>query len=250
MWHPFDIQKDELFVDEALKDSAIPPTCSIVYSERITRWFQDKSDQHNQWPPTVDRKPGIRVTRRIEEDLMKLDIVHEWELVISHLLSAKMECSANGWRSPKSWTAQETFTNVRGGRDFLPKIEESGHWRGGMLKQVSKGREQTITRARGAKSLSSFYSLLANFPSEEEIPSLGTTTLLEEGFMVTPDVTMLPCPKNLQQHPMAKNLVGYTLRGRGNFPADFWFNKHGLVVYVCLGPHRAFVLESLETHPS
>jgi|GEM_PF-2546558 len=250
MWHPFDILGDELFVDKTLRDSDAPSHCRLVYSERITRWFKDKSDQNNQWPPTVDRKPGVQISRRIDGDRMRLEVLHEWQLMIRHLLSATMDGSARGWRSPESWSAQVTFSNIRNGREFLPEIRETGSWSGGRLEQVSQGAENSITQSGEARSLASVYALLANFPRPDEISSIGSTTLLEEGFTVTPDVTLLRCPENLQKHPMAAGLDGYALRGKGNFPADYWVNRQGLVVFVCMGPHRAFVLESLETLPS
>lgn len=250
MWHPFDILGDELSVEKTLRDSVFPASCRLVYSERVTRWFKDKSDQNNQWPPTVDQKPGIQISRRVEDDAMRVEVVHEWELMIRHLLSATMDCSTKGWRSPSSWLAQVTFRNIRGGKEFLPEIREVGSWSDRRLKQVSQGAKNSITRSSEVDSLASVYALLANFPSPDEASSLGSTTLLEEGFTVTPDVTLLPCPENLQQHPMAEGLRGYALRGKGNFPTDYWVNRHGLVVFICMGPHRAFFLESLESLPS
>jgi hypothetical protein len=248
LWHPFDIiGAEELSVNESLRTAATPAARECVYTERVTRWFGDKSDQKNQWPPTLDQKPGIRISCRPDGETMKVGVVQVWEQMINHELTASMECSASGWRSPSSWTVKHTFKQARSGREFVPDIDETGRWQQGTLTRTSQGQETAMTRSRSVGSLASVYALLANFPRVEEIPELSQTTLLQEGFVVTPDADLVNCPEVLREHPLAQGLRGYTLLNKGNFPSDFWVNDNGLVVYICLGPHRVFVLNSLQT---
>jgi hypothetical protein len=248
LWHPFDILgKEELAVAGNLRNAEVSGAWSGTYTERVTRWFKDKSDPDRQWPPTVDRKPGIRLTCRPEGDRLKVEVAQDVQQLISHLLTATMECSASGWRSPSKWTAKHTFAKTGRAKEFLPEVEETGKWESGTLTQTSQGRETAMTKSRPARSLASIYTLLASFPEAAEIDGLGKTTFLQEGFVPTVDAELVPCPQLLQKHPLARGLRGYALLNKGNFPADYWVNESGVVIYLCMGPHRAMVLESIQS---
>lgn len=246
MWHPFDILGDELFVDEILKHSRPSPSSRAVYGERVTKWFKDKSDTQNQWPPTVDRKPGIEITKRQTGSTMSLEVVHTCAMMIRHRLDVKMECVTTGWRSPSSWSVRQTFANSSNGREFLPGIEENGRFRDGVFQQEIGTKDKRTKSSHQLNSLASIYPLMANFPSEESAETLGETNLLQEGFTLATNVALAPVPEALQAHPKATGLRGRVLLGKYDFPADYWFNEHGVVVYMLMGPHRAFVLEEME----
>ncbi|MEZ6192111.1 MAG: hypothetical protein R3C45_12605 [Phycisphaerales bacterium] len=78
MWHAFDIIADELAVDPAVRGLAAGPGHRLVYSERVVRWFSDKTGQ-GQWPAVVDRQPGITLERpgKATENTA-------WELIVQH----------------------------------------------------------------------------------------------------------------------------------------------------------------------
>jgi hypothetical protein len=244
MWHPFDIMPQDLAVDDALKTAAPGDHCRLVYGERVVRWFKDKSSADSQWPPTVDKKPGLVLTRRPGSDgTWDLDLQQTWVLTNTQTMSGKMTCRRIGWRSPLSWEFQQSFQTSKG-KEFLPGLTERGSWRDGELLRVTSGASGEVEKTDRAAELAATYALLADFPKEGE--ATGDTGLLQENLGYSPRAGFVPCSKALQENPLARGLRGSVLKNEGGYPADFWTNPAGVVIYACYGPNRVFVLEKAE----
>lgn len=244
MWHPFDLMPQELTVPDAVRNASAGDRCRLVYGERITRWFKDKASTDQQWPPTVDKKPGLTLARQPgPAGTFDLDVRQTWVLTNTQTMTGKMTCRAEGWRSPLTWEFRQTFLNDKG-KPLVPGLTESGRWKNGILERSTKGDHGEVRQTVRATELASVYALIANFPKEGE--AAGSTGLLREALTYSPDAAWQPAPKVLQESPLARGLRGYVLKSEGGFPADCWVNAAGVVVYVCYGPNRAFVLDQVE----
>ena len=245
MWHPFDIMPNELALAPSLRTASPPARFRLVFGERITRWFKDKSDVNKQWPPTVDRKDGMTLSRRPGTDgSWNLDVKHVWQLTNTHTLEGTMACAAAGWRSPHRWNFRQTFLSDRGA-EAVPPLTEEGTWKDGVLTRTTTGNAGSLTKSDPTSRLAVQYGLMADFPLAEAL-KLEPTGLLQEGLTFSPDASLRRCPDDLQKRPLAEGLTGFVLNTSQGYPADFWVNPAGLVVYVCFGPNRAFVLDRME----
>lgn len=244
MWHPFDIMPQELTVSDTVRNFSVSGPCRLTYGERVTRWFKDKSSADQQWPPTVDRKPGLTLTRRpAGEGTLDLEILHTWILTNTQTMSGRMTCRTDGWRSPLSWEFRQTFVTDKN-KPFLSGVIESGSWKNGLLERVTRGAAGEVRKSTQAAQLASTYALMADFPEPSE--ASGTTGLLQEALSFSSDVALVPVPALLQENPLAHGLRGFSLQGGNGYPADYWVNSAGTVIYVCYGPNRAFVLDKAE----
>ncbi len=243
MWHPFDLMSKELAVDETLRAAGAPQGCRLIYGERITRWFKDKSDAVSQWPPTVDHKPGVTIARRVEGENWDVEVSHVWKITITQSFSAKLSVRRDGWRSPIAWQYTQNFVKEHGGM-LVPDTRGTGSWKDGVISTNITGASGKLALSEPAPSLCSLYSLLADFPAEPA--RLGEAALLGENLMYFPKASFSQPSAALAANPLAIGLKGYILRPAMGWPMDFWVNEQGLVVYWCQGPHRAFVLEKIE----
>ncbi len=244
MWHPFDIMPQELAVAEDLRAASPDGDCRLVYAEHIVRWFKDKSSTDTQWPPTVDKKPGVTIEKRTGKDgTLNLNIEQIWQLTNKQTMRGEMTCRGDAWRSPLDWTFQQSFLNERN-KAFVPNMIEQGNWKNGVLTRVTKGTNAEVRKMAQAAELASTYALMASFPHDGAIS--GSTGLLQEGLLYSPEAELVPCAKGLHENALAQGLRGIALKNEGGYPADYWINPAGVVIYVCYGPNRAFVLEKLE----
>lgn len=245
MWHPFDIMPQELAVSDELRNASPGENRHLVYGERVTRWFKDKSSTDQQWPPTVDKKPGITLSRRLAASgTAELEIRHIWQLTVAQDMAGRMTTRTDGWRSPLSWEFQQSFLTERN-KSLVPSVVDSGSWRDGVLERVTKGNSGTVRKSTPAAQLASTYALMADFPRDGQ--ASGSTGLLREALSFTPDVSLQPVPQAVRDNPLARGLTGFVLQAPSGYPADFWVNASGLVIYACYGPNRAFILEKAET---
>lgn len=246
MWHPFDIMPGELALDSALRSASAPSRARLVFGERITRWFKDKSESAKQWPPTVDRKEGLSLSRRpgSTDGSWDLGVRQVWQLTNVHTLEGTMSCATVGWRSPHQWNFRQTFLSDRGA-EVLPPLTEAGTWKAGLLTRTTTGKDRALTASGETSRLAAQYGLMADFPLAEAL-QLEPAGLLQEGLTFSPGASLRRCPDDLQKHPLAAGLTGFVLDTPQGYPADFWVNPAGLVVYVCFGPNRALVLDRLE----
>ncbi|MBC2592924.1 hypothetical protein H5P28_01495 [Ruficoccus amylovorans] len=235
---------DELALPDGMKSVAGNSQVRRVYGERVTRWFKDKSSADSQWPPTVDKRPGIRLDIRTERGGFDLGITHEWPLTSNFTLSGEMRCADNAWRSPTIWNLAQTFTTTRG-NEILPAIVEQGRWENARVQTVTTQGTREIRNARAAPAFASVYALMAAFPDVSR-GGLGEALLQEETLSFVTSARIKNAPKELQRNKLAQGLTGYTVYTATGYPADYWLNENGVVIYVCWGPNRAFVLEQSE----
>lgn len=244
MWHPFDLMPADLAVPDNLKTTAQKGAVRRVYSQRVTRWYSDKSSRDTQWPPTVDKRPGITLTIRPGSDRIELRIEQQWLVNTDHALSGTITCLNNPWRSPEQWQLKQTFTTKRG-NTFLPSIEESGQWQNGKIQTLTQLGKKELRNSLNAADLTSFYTLLADFPAPESLPK-DQAVYQTEALSFIPSARIEEAPALYRNHPLAKGLRGFTVKTASDIPADYWLNENGVVIYVCWGPNRAFVLETSE----
>lgn len=251
MWHPFDIMPPEyLGVADAVRAAAAPaPACRLVYGDRILARFptKDKIGVDKQWRPAIDDLPGLTLTRRAPAaGRWELDVEQRWQFASTdHVLSGKVTASTADWRMPLSWTFRQTITPSKDAAPLTP-LEEAGTWEAGQVRRTCKAGRGSESSTRAAPTLTSVYSLLANFPIELAKSGSETQGLLGEGFTFSPSAKIgpgHPAPRGLA---VAGNLQNYLLAFPGGLPLEFWVNEAGLVVYLCQGPMRVLVLEKVE----
>lgn len=244
MWHPFDIMPQELALTDAVRGASVVGPCRLVFGERVTRWFKDKSSADQQWPPTVDQKPGLTIIRRPADDgTHALEIQHSWVLTNTQTMSGRMICRADGWRSPLKWEFTQTFLTDKN-KPLVPPLTETGRWQDGTLERTTKGSAGEVRKTAKVSQLASTYGLMAGFPKVDE--ATGSAGLIQEALTFCPEATLQPVPSILQENPLAKGLEGFVLKSADGFPSDYWVNANGAVVYVCYGPNRVFVLDKVE----
>ena len=122
---------------------------------------------------------------------------------------------------------------------------ESGRWENGILERSTKGTSGEVRKTGKVSKLACTYGLMAGFPEPDE--AIGSTGLMQEALTFCPEATLQPVSSILQENPLAKGLQGFVLKSVDGYPADFWVNANGAVVYVCYGPNRVFVLDKVET---
>jgi hypothetical protein len=244
MWHPFHIMPSHFTVDERLIHEARPSSnCRMSYGERVIRWFLRVTDDDGNYLPNVDQRTGMVIERRASgDDWLELKIRHQKDLGVRHVLDGVMRVRRNDWRSPVSLDFEQQFQGSRGIRNF----RESGEWKEGLATLISR-RKEAFVRSERADSLTSLYTLLADFPTHLEVhPKSSETSVLEDVSVINPRAKLIPIPRAVTEHPMARGLRGYALDYPANLPVEFWVNQHGAVIYVCVGPNRALFLQSME----
>jgi hypothetical protein len=244
MWHPFQIMPGEIAVSEPLKTAAKPSAhCRLTYGERVIRWFLRETDQEGHLLPNVDERTGLVIEKRTVDHFLELQVRHQKDLGVPHILEGTMQARRNDWRSPLSWDFEQKFIGARGIRNF----RETGHWNSGQARLVSGRGQQEIVRTEAVDSLTCLYTLLADFPTHvEPYPRSYETSVLEDLSIINRGALLHAPPPRVREHPMARGLRGYVVDYPANFPIEFWVNEHGAVIYVCFGPNRALFLQSIE----
>jgi hypothetical protein len=220
-----------------------------VYGERILARFptKDKIGTDRQWRPAIDQLPGLTLTRHAPTgDRWKLEVEQRWQFASAdHLLRAALTADASGWRTPLSWTFHQAITPTKDAAPLTP-LEEAGTWaRGEVLRTCKAGRGTQSARV-AAPTLTSIYTLLANFPPAMAARGGEVSGLLAEAFTFSPSATLAPGHAAQRALAMAGKLQNYRLTFPGGLPFEFWVNESGLVVFLCQGPMRVLVLEKVE----
>lgn len=244
MWHPFQIMPGEIAVEDSLIATAKPSAhCRMTYRERVIRWFLRETNEEGHWLPNVDERTGMVIEKRnVSGDSFELRVLHQKDLGVRHVLSGTMLARRNDWRSPVEWVFEQHFQGGRGIRNFY----ESGEWRSGTAKLVSRRKEEFV-RTEKVESLTCLYTLLADFPGHlEAYPKSSETSVLEDLSVIHRGAKLRPISTLVATHPMARRLSGYALDYKASLPVEFWVNALGAVIYVCVGPNRTLFLESLE----
>lgn len=249
MWHPFDIMQSAADVADDLRNAAAPAACKLVYSDRILARFptKDKIGVDAQWKPAIDQLPGITIERRpAGENGWALTVEQRWQFAaVDHRMNASITTDRSPWRSPVKWTFQQTIT-PNAERPALAPLQEEGRWEGGKLYRQSKagqGREETT---RDAAAVTSFYSLLADFPTDVAKTDGTSVTMLGEGFQLMRTASLSAGHDVARNLPPARGLRNHLLQHAGGLPLEFWVNEAGAVVFVSQGPTRLLVLQSVE----
>lgn len=245
MWHPFQIMPSHIAADEAVKSGAKPsPSCRMIYRERVIRWFLRDTDEDGYRLPNVDDRTGMTIEKRAAGgDHIELKVRHQKDLGVRHILQGSIKARRDDWRSPVSWDFTQEFPRGSGFGDF----RESGEWEPGKARLVSRGGGREIVRIEAVASLTSLYSLLADFPARvNSYPESTETAVLEDVSVINRGARFQPVPQLVKEHEMASGLRGLALDYAANFPVEFWVNDHGAVIYACFGPNRALFLERIE----
>ena len=250
MWHPFGIMPPEnLTVADALRSAKPPTSCRLVYGERILARFptKDKIGTEKQWRPAIDQLPGVTLTRHAPAGgPWPLDVEQRWQFASTdHVLTGRVTAAAAQWRTPLSWTFRQTITPHKDAAPLTP-LEESGTWGAGQVRRTCKAGRGSESSTHPAATLTSVYTLLANFPIELGESGGEVQGLLGEGFTFSPSAKIAPGHPAPSALPAAGKLQNYLLTFPGGLPFEFWVNEGGLVVYLCQGPMRVLVLEKVE----
>jgi hypothetical protein len=250
MWHPFHIMPPEnLVVADALRSATAAPSCRLVYGERILARFptKDKIGTDKQWRPAIDQLPGVTLTRRAPAgDRWELDVEQRWQFASTdHLLTATVTAASSDWRTPLRWTLRQALTPNKGAPPLTP-LEEAGAWENGQVRRTCKVGRGSESGSHAAPSLTSIYTLMANFPTEMAARGGQIEGLLGEGFTFSPSAKLGPGHPAPRALPVAGKLQNYLLTFPGGLPFEFWVNDAGLVVFLCQGPMRVLVLEKVE----
>lgn len=245
MWHPFQIMPGEIAADEALISAAKPFShCRFTYRERIIRWFLRETNEVGHLLPNVDERTGMIIEKRTTNDeFLDLQVRHQKDLGVRHILKGTMRAQRNDWRSPVAWDFEQIFQ----GSPEIQNFREAGDWQPGQANLVTSRDRQEIVRTEEVASLTCLYSLLADFPAHMKVfPESSETSVLENLSVINRGATLRAVPLQMTEHPMARGLRGCALDYKANLPVEFWVNQHGIVIYVCVGPNRALFLESIE----
>ena len=97
-----------------------------------------------------------------------------------------------------------------------------------------------------APTLTSIYTLVANFPTGMAARGGQVEGLLSEGYTFSSPAKIGPGHPAARTLPLAGKLQNYLLTFPGGLPFEFWVNEAGLVVFLCQGPMRVLVLEKVE----
>ena len=256
MWHAFDIIANGLELPPGLRNAHADGACRMVYTERVVRWFKDKSGK-GQWPAVVDERPGI-VLKRTPAPADRPD---EWSLSIEHTrqqsvpvtMRAEMTCASNVWRSPRRWDVVQTVE-----KSTLGETTEQGAWDGSEINRQIRGGRGTRGKAgraieykHKAQHPASVYPLLADFPAKElqdsGLADLRCDALFTEALQHMGEAAFASgAPGNAGGHRLADGLTCYRLTPSLGFPLEFWVNRHHVVVYLIESATRAWMLESVE----
>lgn len=252
MWHAFDIIADELAVNPAVRGLGAGPGHRLIYSERVVRWFSDKTGQ-GQWPAVVDRQPGITLERP-----KKAAANTAWELIVQHTrvqtapvtMQLTMTCESNLWRSPSKWNATESIGDIKRTRP-LGATTERGRVENGHISRTISAGSKHIDETYEAAHAASLYVLLANFPAGDvdagRFNDQPCQALFAEGMQFVGGGTLaVGAPGNADKHELAKGLRCFRLTPAMGFPLEFWVNDNGVVVYLLEAATRAWVLEGVE----
>jgi len=246
MWHPFDLMPDELAVPPDLRSACPGKNCTVSFDEKALTYFRDKSSKTDQWPPSMDSFPGVRIRRRTGKKSVDLEITHQWHLDYLRELRGAMSCVPDAWIAPRSWSFLRTFEPRFSGAAPFDPVEIRGSWNSGELTQAIVANKQKQTQTVPAASLISTYALLSGFPVQGESLPAGAVVLGEDLVSSSSAAVLHRCPEGLRKHPLAQGLSGVVIDARGNLPTEFWVNEHGLVIYAFNGVSKLFVLKKIE----
>lgn len=252
MWHAFDIIAEALAVEPALRARRAGAGHRLIYSERVVRWFSDKTGT-GQWPAVVDHQPGIKLERtRPAADNVA------WELGVEHTrvqtapvtMQLAMTCESNPWRSPIHWTATESIGDIKRTRSLKNTTEQGRAENGRITRSIGAGAKH-IKETYDAVHASSLYGLMADFPVDDadagRLNDQPCEALFAEGMLFMGGGAMAAgAPGNADQHELAMGLRCYRLTPAMGFPLEFWVNDKGVVVYLIEAATRAWVLEQVE----
>jgi len=247
MWHPFDLMPEALAVPAELRNASTSTACRLVYRQAVTRWFKDKSSQE-QWPPDLDLRPGITLTRRMDGDgRWHLEVLQTWELDARRTMAGTLVCDMRGWRRPLRYEFRQRFES-RAAAAMWPETRESGQWQsdGTLARQTTVG-EKSAPQAVRADAWLALYALLGDFPAwADSWPTAADTALLGEGGVVVRGARLRRCELPQGRHALAQGLRGYVLELQHGMPQEFWINENGVVIYWLEGPNRALWLTEVE----
>ena len=252
MWHAFDIIADELAVNPAVRGLGAGPGHRLIYSERVVRWFSDKTGQ-GQWPAVVDRQPGITLERPrpvADNAAWQLGVEHTRVQTAPVTMQLTMTCESNPWRSPKQWSATESIGDIKRTRPLKATTEAGRVENGRIIRTISAGSKH-IDETYDAARATSLYALLADFPAQEvdagRFSDQPCQALFTEGMQFVGGGTLAAgVPGNAGTHELAKSLRCYQLTPAMGFPLEFWVNDKGVVVYLIEAATRAWMLQGVE----
>lgn len=95
-------------------------------------------------------------------------------------------------------------------------------------------------------AVTSFYALLADFPTDAAKTNGTSVAMLGEGFQFIPTASLSNGHDVARGLAPARGLRNVLLRHAGGLPLEFWLSAAGVVVYVCQGPTRLLALQSVE----
>lgn len=247
MWHPFDLMPEALALLRELRDASVSTGCRLAYRQLVTRWFKDKSSDE-QWPPDLDTRPGIVLTRRLDNaGCWHVEVEQTWELAARRSFTGTLVCETRGWRRPVRYDFRQTFA-TKAGAEVWPETRETGKWHadGTLVRQSFVGEKSTTQRVT-AGAWFALYALLADFPAwPDSWPAAEDAACAGEGVALLRGVRLQRCEQPQSRHALAQGLRGYTLHARDSMPQEFWINENGVVVYWFEGPNRAMALSAAE----
>lgn len=247
MWHPFHLMTEALTLPREVREASAATAGRFVYRQFVTRWFKDKSSDE-QWPPDLDTRPGLTLTRRMDGGgRWHIEVEQTWELQARRSFTGTLVCDMRGWRRPLRYEFRQTFAN-RAGVAVWPETRETGRWQpdGTFVRQSSVG-EKTTTQTVTAAAWLAHYALLADFPAWSDAWPKTDAACFGEGGTLATGVRLQRCELPQCRHALAAGLRGYVLQPRGGgMPQEFWINENGIVVYWIEGPNRAMALAAVE----
>lgn len=246
MWHPFHLMPEALALPKELREASSSTAGRFVYRQMVTRWFKDKSSQE-QWPPDLDLRPGITLTRRMDGGgRWHIDVEQTWELEARRAFFGTIVCEMRGSRRPLRYEFRQKFVN-RAGVAVWPETRETGRWEddGTLVFRSFVGDTTTQATVRSDAWLA-VYALLADFPAWSDAWPKTEAVCLGEGGVLLTGARLQRCELPQHRHALAEGLRGYVLQVRGGMPQEFWINENGIVIYWIEGPNRAMALEAVE----
>jgi len=246
MWHPFHLMPEALTLPKELRDASASTAGRFVYRQLVTRWFKDKNSTE-QWPPDLDTRPGVTLTRRMDNGgRWHIDVEQTWELSARRTFTGTLVCEMRGSRRPLRYEFKQTFRN-RAGETVWPDTRETGRWQpdGEFVRQSFVG-EKVATETVSADAWLATYALLADFPAWSDAWPKTDAACFGEGGTVLQGARLQRCEWPQSRHALAEGLRGYVLSFRGGMAQEFWINENGLVVYWFEGPNRAMALAETE----
>ena len=245
MWHAFTTIPSALSVAAELRSAAPPLRGRLSYSEQVVRWFKEKEGETYK-QPIMDPGPGWQLDLDAPADgrrrlRFRLERTHD----ARYAMEGTMTHATTGWRSPLLWQFKQSFLGAPS--PLLPDLRETGRWEHGTVHRHARAGDGTMATTVPAPALLFPLTWLAQFPFDLGLRAWSDeVVVMEDLTLFTRGVALEPAGAAPTALPLAAGLRGVVLRFGGGLPYEFWVNEHGLVVYLCAGPTRVFVLNHLE----